>query len=175
MRDNLETNKLLTSTLTITKQCSRGHHTIYTIMLRYCRVHWSTCRLLPACFSSPTLTSSISTAFQPRVSLSAVPYRPRTSRLYHSTAVTSATRPMSPAKLSSDSNMAQSVIEMTGQSGRSHVVEEVLQQRRMPPRYVYLAKAGSERFILKKVSDSFYADHEDLFRQTSQYRSQSVF
>ncbi|KAI0542118.1 kinase-like domain-containing protein [Xylaria digitata] len=52
---------------------------------------------------------------------------------------------------------------MTGQSGRSYIVEEVLQQREIPPRYVYLTRAGSEKFILKKVPDSFYADHEDLF------------
>ncbi|KAI0818195.1 kinase-like domain-containing protein [Xylaria sp. FL0064] len=53
---------------------------------------------------------------------------------------------------------------MTGQSGRSYIVEEVLQQRETPLRYVYLAKAGSEKFILKKVSDFFYAAHEDRFR-----------
>ncbi|KAI8944636.1 kinase-like protein [Xylaria longipes] len=152
------------STLTITTQCSRGHHTIHTIMLRSCRGHWRASRLLPSCISSPTPTSFISTAFQPRLSFPAVSYGPRTSQFYHSTAVTSATQPTSPAKLSSDSNMAQPVIEMTSQSGRTYIVEEVLQQREIPPRFVYLAKAGSEKFILKKVSDSFYADHEDLFR-----------
>lgn len=134
-----ETNKLLTSTLTITKQYSRGHHMIHTIMLRSCRVRWRTSRLLPACISSPTLTS-ISTAFQHRLGFPTVSYGPRTCRFYHSTTVTSATQPTSPAKLSSDSNMAQSVIEMTGQSGRSYIVEEVLQQREIPPRYVYLAR-----------------------------------
>ncbi|KAI0201524.1 kinase-like domain-containing protein [Astrocystis sublimbata] len=61
--------------------------------------------------------------------------------------------------------MAQSVIEMTGQSGRSYIVEEVIQEREIPQRYVYLAKqAGSEKFILKKVSDFFYANQGNLFR-----------
>ncbi|KAI1193247.1 kinase-like domain-containing protein [Nemania serpens] len=132
-------------------------------MLRSCSVHWRTFRLLPACISSPTFTA-FSTAFQLRLTFPAVSYGPRTSQLYHSTAVTSAAQPVSPATLPSDSNMAQSAIEMTSQSSRSYIVQEVLQQREVPPRYVYLAKAGSEKFILKKVSKSFYEDHEDLFR-----------
>ncbi|KAI0857107.1 kinase-like protein [Xylaria cubensis] len=155
---------LLMPTLTMIKQCSRGHHMIHTIMLRSCRVHWRASHLLPACISSPTLTPSISATFQPHLSFPVVSYGPRISQFYHSTTVTSATQPTSPAELSINSNIAQSVIEMTGQSGRLYIVEEVLQQRKIPRRYVYLAKAGSEKFILKKVSDSFYADHEGLFR-----------
>ncbi|KAI1749250.1 hypothetical protein F4782DRAFT_533699 [Xylaria castorea] len=43
--------------------------------------------------------------------------------------------------------MAQSVIEMTSQSGRSYIVEEVLQQRETPPRYVYLANEQTLRHV----------------------------
>ncbi|KAI0104169.1 kinase-like protein [Nemania sp. FL0031] len=134
------------------------------MMFCSCRAHWRASRLLRVYTYSPPLTTPIPTASPRLLSLPVASYGPRTSQFYHSTGFINAKQTTLPAELSIDSNMVQSVIEMTGQSGRSYVVEEVFQQSEIPPRYVYLAKAGSEKFILKKVSNFFYARHEDLFR-----------
>lgn len=52
-----------------------------------------------------------------------------------------------------------------GQSGLVYSVERILQERPEISRYVYLAKAGNESFVLKTVSKDNYTYYQDIYER----------
>ncbi|KAI1777265.1 kinase-like domain-containing protein [Hypoxylon cercidicola] len=60
-------------------------------------------------------------------------------------------------------NVPSPIESVVSQSGRTYSIEKVLQQKESPPRHVYLATAGGERYVLKDLSQFSFALYQDLY------------
>ncbi|KAI9929823.1 hypothetical protein MW887_011628 [Aspergillus wentii] len=52
--------------------------------------------------------------------------------------------------------------EYTGQSGRIYKIKQVIQQEETPPRRIYLATSGDQKFILKYIIPFNFGDLQDI-------------